>query len=63
MQMPIPPVSQCRKTQTANACQVKKAGTKARNAARCNPVTQSTGPQDMPADSGRVVVVVVMRNL
>src|SRR5512135_79062 len=56
MQMPMPPVSQCRARQTARACQVKEAGRNASRAPTCSPAIQRREPQAIPADTGRVVV-------
>src|SRR5262245_20021280 len=64
MQMPMPPVSQWRKKQTASADQLKYAGTKARMDRTCKDPIQSTGPQAIVVCGvGEVVVVVDMLNL
>src|SRR3954451_22948732 len=61
--MPIPPVSQCRNRQTATADQEKYRGFNARRAPMWRAAIQRTGPQAMPAEAGRSVVVVVILNL
>ena len=61
--MPIPPVSQCRKMQTASPLQEKKAGTKASKARACRDPIQIKGTHASRVDAGRAVVVVVIINL
>src|SRR5271165_1669035 len=59
----MPPVSQCRKMQTAKPDQEKKAGTRARRARACKLPIQISGAQASRAGAGCAVVVVVIINL
>ena len=63
MQIPIPPVSQCMKTQTASAFQENHAGFKASNAPAWRNPSQIKDGQAMRMGAGTVVVVVVIVTL
>ena len=63
MQMPIPPVSQCRKKQRARPDQENQAGTKARRARAWRAPIQMTGPQASRRRVRCAIVVVAMINL
>jgi hypothetical protein len=63
MQIPIPPVSQCKKRQTANPDQENQAGFKASTAPACRAPIQITGAHEISKEAAREFVVVVMINL
>jgi hypothetical protein len=60
MQMPTPPVTQWRNTQSATAPHEKVPGSKASNAPKCKAPIQMRAGQAIPADWGRVELMVVM---
>jgi hypothetical protein len=61
--MPSPPIIQWRRRQTRRACQVNKAGRKAKRAPTWSPAIQSKGPQATYADLVWVVTDVLMLSL
>ncbi len=62
-QIPIPPVSQCRKMQTASPDQEKKAGHKSKKGKSVKAPIQIKGIQASRAGADCAVVVVVIINL
>ena len=63
MQIPIPPVSQCMKTQTANAFQENQAGLNASKAPEWRNASQIKDGQAVCVEEGAAVVEVVMITL
>jgi hypothetical protein len=63
MQMPMPPVSQCKKRHMANPDQEKKPGMIARTAPRCRPPIQRRGAHAALAGACCKVVDVAMITL
>lgn len=60
MQIPMPPVSQCRTKQSTRPDQVNQAELKAIRAPRCKAAIQTTGPQAIEARCGACAVFVLI---